>query len=207
MEHRWNHPVALVAAVLALVGIFSAAAVALPSEAATRTLAEPAVTQVTRASRELTTQKAHAARAVRRRNEERHEARITSYFKAVAGHRKANALRMIAHQRAVEARAAAARASLARAPRAAAPAAASQGGGRCGGGLPPCCVMNRESGGNIQAQNPSSSASGKWQFLDSTWNGYGGYSSAAQAPESVQDAKARQLWAGGSGASHWGGGC
>lgn len=83
----------------------------------------------------------------------------------------------------------------------------SGGGGRCGGNLPPCCVMQRESGGDITAQNPSSSASGKWQFIASTWNGYGGYAEAYLAPESVQDAKAAELWAGGAGAGHWGGGC
>lgn len=75
--------------------------------------------------------------------------------------------------------------------------------GACGGDLPPCYVMMRESGGNITAQNPTSTASGKWQFLDSTWQGYGGYAKARYAPESVQDAKARQLWAGGRGCSHW----
>lgn len=84
-----------------------------------------------------------------------------------------------------------------------APIAEEQGNGRCGGDLPPCWVMNRESGGNIRAQNPTSTASGKWQFLDSTWGGYGGYASAYLAPESVQDAKARALWAGGAGCSHW----
>lgn len=83
----------------------------------------------------------------------------------------------------------------------------SGGGGRCGGNLPPCCVMQRESGGSITAQNPTSTASGKWQFINGTWNGYGGYAEAWQAPESVQDAKAAELWAGGAGASHWGGGC
>jgi hypothetical protein len=67
--------------------------------------------------------------------------------------------------------------------------------------------MQRESGGNTHAQNPTSSASGKWQFINSTWNGYGGYPTAASAPESVQDAKAAELWAGGAGAGHWGGGC
>lgn len=81
------------------------------------------------------------------------------------------------------------------------------GTGQCGGNLPPCCVMQRESGGSLTAKNPSSSASGKWQFLNGTWNGYGGYAEAWMAPESVQDAKAAELWAGGSGASHWGGGC
>lgn len=92
------------------------------------------------------------------------------------------------------------------APPAPAPApapAAEPSSGRCGGDLPPCYVMMRESGGNIRAQNPSSTASGKWQFLDSTWAGYGGYSSAYLAPESVQDARARELWAGGAGCGHW----
>lgn len=79
--------------------------------------------------------------------------------------------------------------------------------GRCGGDLPPCCVMMRESGGSLTAQNPTSTASGKWQFVNGTWGGYGGYAEAWQAPESVQDARARELWAGGAGASHWGGGC
>lgn len=72
------------------------------------------------------------------------------------------------------------------------------GTGACGGDLPPCWVMMRESGGNIRAKNPSSSASGKWQILDSTWNGYGGYAHAMDAPEEVQDAKARSL-----GICHW----
>lgn len=40
------------------------------------------------------------------------------------------------------------------------------------------------------AQNPSSSASGTWQFLDSTWNGYDDYDGAPPLP-SVQDAKTR----------------
>jgi hypothetical protein len=77
------------------------------------------------------------------------------------------------------------------------------GSGRCGGVLPPCYVMMRESRGDIHAENPTSSASGKWQFLDSTWAGFGGYARASHAPESVQDAKAAQLWAGGAGCSHW----
>jgi hypothetical protein len=80
--------------------------------------------------------------------------------------------------------------------------------GDCGGSLPSCCVLRRESGGNIRAQNPVSSASGKWQFLDSTWGGYGGYQHAKDAPADVQDARARIVFAGGAGASHWaGGGC
>ena len=63
--------------------------------------------------------------------------------------------------------------------------------------------MMCESKGNIRAQNPTSSASGKWQVINSTWNGYGGYATAASAPESVQDAFARQLYAGGAGRGHW----
>jgi hypothetical protein len=68
-----------------------------------------------------------------------------------------------------------------------------QSSGACGGDLPPCWIMMRESRGQIRAKNPSSSASGKWQILDSTWNGYGGYAHASDAPESVQDAKARSM--------------
>lgn len=80
---------------------------------------------------------------------------------------------------------------------------ATYGSGACGGDLPPCYVMMRESGGSITAQNPTSTASGKWQFLDSTWQGYGGYAKASYAPEHIQDEKARQLWAGGAGCFHW----
>ena len=87
-------------------------------------------------------------------------------------------------------------------------AAPVSGSGRCGGNLPSCCVMNRESGGDIHAQNPNSTASGKWQFINSTWNNYMGYPTAASAPEWVQDQKAAELYAGGAGASHWAGhGC
>jgi hypothetical protein len=73
----------------------------------------------------------------------------------------------------------------------------------CGGSLPPCYVLMRESRGDPLAENPTSSASGLWQFLDSTWAGFGGYARASHAPPSVQNAKAAQLWAGGAGCSHW----
>ncbi len=77
------------------------------------------------------------------------------------------------------------------------------GSGACGGDLPPCSVMLCESGGNLTAQNPRSTASGKWQILDTTWNGYGGYDRAADAPEDVQDARAREIYNGGAGRRAW----
>jgi len=55
----------------------------------------------------------------------------------------------------------------------------------------------------IDVQNPHSSACGKYQFVRGTWNNYGGYRSACDAPESVQDAKALEVWDNGNGASHW----
>ncbi len=72
-----------------------------------------------------------------------------------------------------------------------------------GGAMPPRSVMMCESGGNYRAENRTSSASGAWQIIDGTWNGYAGYGHAADAPPHVQDARAAQLWAGGRGASHW----
>lgn len=83
-------------------------------------------------------------------------------------------------------------------------AATSAGGLACGGSMPPCSVMQRESGGNATIYNTQGSgASGKWQFMPGTWDGYGGYANAADAPVSVQDAKAREVWAGGAGCGHW----
>lgn len=107
-----------------------------------------------------------------------------------------------------------------------------QGSHPCGGDLPPCWVMMRESHGDPRIWNGGcyapvgwagsrspcggSNASGKWQFMRSTWNNFcfdldgSGpdaptcYLNAADAPEFVQDAKARQVWANGAGRSHWG---
>lgn len=73
----------------------------------------------------------------------------------------------------------------------------------CGGQLPPCWVLNRESHGNPLAENPSSTASGLWQFLDSTWAGYAGVSHASHASPLSQNERAASLWAGGAGCSHW----
>lgn len=55
-----------------------------------------------------------------------------------------------------------------------------------------------ESGGSYTAVNPSSGASGAYQFLDSTWRtlpAAADYTSAAAAPASIQDLAARQLYA------------
>ena len=59
------------------------------------------------------------------------------------------------------------------------------------------CVRRHESGGNYRAENPISTASGAYQFLDSTWRtmsaraGHGGWGHAASAPPAVQDAVAQ----------------
>lgn len=50
-----------------------------------------------------------------------------------------------------------------------------------------------ESKNSYTAQNPTSTASGRWQFLKSTWNRFMGYSEAYLAPPHIQDLKARQV--------------
>jgi soluble lytic murein transglycosylase-like protein len=97
-------------------------------------------------------------------------------------------------------------------PSATPPAPQPSGGGRIIGGievcngidLPTCAIVQRESGFNPTAENPTSTASGLYQFIDGTWRTCGtGYGHASSAPVSVQVACARQIWAGGAGASHW----
>lgn len=77
----------------------------------------------------------------------------------------------------------------------------------CGGDLPPCWVLERESGGDPNAVNPTGcggyTCGGLWQFDPRTWDGYAGYAYAQDAPWEVQNEKARALWAGGAGCSHW----
>lgn len=77
------------------------------------------------------------------------------------------------------------------------------------------CVRAHESAtqGLYQAQNPTSTASGAYQFLDSTWRnvapkaGFPGYSRAKYAPPRVQDHVALWLYNNG-GRSAWSGtGC
>src|SRR5580765_1617844 len=54
-------------------------------------------------------------------------------------------------------------------------------------------IRQVESGGDYRAQARGSSASGAYQFLDSSWSGYRGYTHAKDAPPAVQDAKAADL--------------
>lgn len=69
------------------------------------------------------------------------------------------------------------------------------GGCASGGGsldAVPAYVVQRESGGNYCAANPSG-ACGAYQIMPETWAGFGGYASACDAPPAVQDEKARTM--------------
>lgn len=74
----------------------------------------------------------------------------------------------------------------------------------CGGDLPTCPIVWRESRFDPHAENPTSTASGLYQFIDGTFaTCRTGYRHASSAPVSVQVSCARQIWNHGRGASHW----
>jgi len=52
-------------------------------------------------------------------------------------------------------------------------------------------IKIQESHGDYTAENPTSTASGAYQYIDGTWDGHGGFSHASEAPPDVQDAKMR----------------
>ncbi len=54
-------------------------------------------------------------------------------------------------------------------------------------------IRHMETGGNYTVSVTTSTASGAYGFLDSSWGGYGGYARAKDAPPAVQDAKAAEL--------------
>jgi Transglycosylase-like domain len=64
------------------------------------------------------------------------------------------------------------------------------------------CVIQRESGGNPRAVNPSSGAGGLYGFLPSTWHGLGFSGLPENAPVSVQNAAFEKEYAQ-SGTSAW----
>lgn len=65
------------------------------------------------------------------------------------------------------------------------------------------CIGKWESDNNPKAENPYSTASGYFQFVDGTWNNYMGYRRAKYAPLSVQLQKFYIVWDGGRGAYNW----
>lgn len=67
----------------------------------------------------------------------------------------------------------------------------------------PWAIVQCESGGQNLPPN-SATASGYYQFIDSTWRGLGGSTPQAyKATKAEQDRLAAKLWANGSGASNW----
>lgn len=67
-------------------------------------------------------------------------------------------------------------------------------------------IAQDESGGDYGAQNRRSTASGKYQVLDSTWGGYGGYRHAKDAPPEMQEDQAAELYRL-AGATPWNASC
>ncbi len=54
-------------------------------------------------------------------------------------------------------------------------------------------IRSLESGDDYTAEAAGSTASGAYQFIDSTWGNYDGYARAVHAPPAVQDAKAIEM--------------
>ena len=54
-------------------------------------------------------------------------------------------------------------------------------------------IRTLESGGDYRAEAARSTASGAYQFVDGTWDDYGGYPHAAHAPANIQDQKAATM--------------
>jgi hypothetical protein len=54
-------------------------------------------------------------------------------------------------------------------------------------------IRHYESGGRYDLRPNAGGASGAYQFIDKTWDGFGGYRSAYLAPPAVQDAAADRL--------------
>jgi hypothetical protein len=76
--------------------------------------------------------------------------------------------------------------------------------GRSAGAILHC--ENRS--GSYTAENPRSTASGRYQFVDGTFRATkaareGGWTHAADAPPEVQDAAFAEVWNGGKGSHHW----
>lgn len=66
------------------------------------------------------------------------------------------------------------------------------------------CIRLHESHGNYRAENNTSTASGAYQFLDSTWQSVTGLPGRAMDyPPAVQDRAFYKLWNGGKGANQW----
>jgi Transglycosylase-like domain len=66
------------------------------------------------------------------------------------------------------------------------------------------CIRKYESGGNYRAVNPSSGASGAYQFMDATWQSVTGLSGKAMNySPAQQDAAFWKLWNNGKGAHNW----
>lgn len=69
----------------------------------------------------------------------------------------------------------------------------------------PVYIVDCESEGDYRAENPSSTASGAYQILDSTWLDYGGGRYARRAKDAAywqQDQIAHKIWVS-EGANPW----